>query len=252
MKYYFKSNNAHGVHSPFVFKLYNDVVKDRTPFYCFEAIELLRKELELNYEKITVEDYGAGSRKPTGQTKTISEIARSSLTRPKYAQLLFRLINWSGSRNLLELGTSLGITTSYLASVNPNSKVFSFEGDWAIAQTARNNFDKLGLKNINLQTGPFEEALSPWLASIDFKLDFVFLDGNHRYNSTLEYFDRILPHLHEKSIVVLDDIRWSNGMEKVWNELRNRKEISVSIDLFQMGVLFFKQDQEKQNFLIRY
>ena len=252
LKYYLTSNNAHGLHSPFVFNLYNDVFKDNTPFYCFQKIEDIRDNLKLNFDSIELEDYGAGSRNEISKIKTISEIANSSLTKAKYAQLIFRLLNNGTAENIVELGTSLGLTTSYLASVNPKSTVYSFEGDKSIAKVATNNIKSLGLENVDLNVGEFSKTLEPWLNSIEFKLDFVFLDGNHRFESTMSYFEMILPHIHDKTIVIIDDIRWSKGMEKAWDELKSRKEVGVSIDVFQMGILFFKKDQIKENFRIRY
>lgn len=252
VKYRLKSNNAHGLHSPFIFNLYNEVFKDQTKFYCFDKIENLRNELKLNFEVIELEDYGAGSRSNSEKRKSIADIANSSLTKPKYAQLLFRLVNYFQPTNIVELGSSLGLTTSYLASVSKSAEVYSFEGDKSISKIASNNFKSLQLNNINLNVGEFSKTLKPWLDSIDDKLDFIFLDGNHRYESTIEYFELFLPHIHSATIMVLDDIRWSNGMERAWKELIDRSEVGVSVDVFQFGLLFFKKDQVKENFTLRY
>ena len=252
VKYRLRSNNGHGLHSPFIFNLYNEVFKDETTFYCFEKIEKLRNDLKLNFEEFDLEDYCAGSRSIKGKSKRIADIANSSLTKVKYAQLLFRLLNYTQSNKIVELGTSLGITTAYLASVNKKSEVYTFEGDQSIAKVASKNFEDLDLKNVTLKVGEFSKTLKSWLASIDFKLDFIFLDGNHRYQSTIEYFEMFLPYVHEGTLMVFDDIRWSKGMEKAWKELAARNEVGVSVDVFQFGILFFKKNQEKEDFVLRY
>ena len=153
---------------------------------------------------------------------------------------------------ILELGTSLGITTSYLASANPAAQITTMEGASAVAAVAKDNFNKLGLNNIRVVEGNFDHTLTDTLTTMPV-IDLAFLDGNHRYEPTVRYFRQILPHLHDHSIVILDDIHWSAEMEQAWDEVRGMEEVTLSIDLFFIGLVFFRKEQkEKQHFSIRF
>jgi predicted O-methyltransferase YrrM len=151
----------------------------------------------------------------------------------------------------LEIGTAMGISTMYIATAAPKSKIITMEGCAVIAEKARENFNKLGLDNIDLALGNFNNLLSKTLDNFD-KLDFVLIDGNHRKEPTIDYFNQILPKLHPGSIVIIDDIHWSKGMETAWDEICKRNEVSISIDLFRMGILLFKEDIARENFVLKF
>lgn len=152
---------------------------------------------------------------------------------------------------ILEIGTAMGISTMYIATAAPQSKIITMEGCAVIAEKARENFNKFGLDNIDLALGNFNNLLKKTLDNFD-KLDFVLIDGNHKKEPTLDYFSHILPKLHPESIVMIDDIHWSRGMEAAWDEISKRQEVSISIDLFKMGILLFREGIAKENFVLKF
>ncbi|MBH2003926.1 MAG: class I SAM-dependent methyltransferase [Sphingobacteriia bacterium] len=254
IRYYCTASNGkgHGVHSPFVFELITRVLNDDRDFYMYQPIENLREELLTWTTEITIEDFGAGSRVKKSPVRKISAIAASSLKPRKFGQLLFRLVNYFSPATILELGTSLGITTAYLASANSNAHVITMEGSAAVAEIARSNFNKLGLKNIKLVTGNFDETLGPLLAGLH-QIDVAFLDGNHRYEPTMRYFNQVMEKAHANTLIILDDIHWSREMEQAWEEVKGDSRIRLTIDLFYIGLVFLRSEQqEKEDFIIRF
>jgi predicted O-methyltransferase YrrM len=254
-QYYLTSSNGkgHGIHSPFVFNFVQQVLNDQRHFYAYEAIENRRKWLLQNNEVLTIEDFGAGSRTGLTKQRKVKDIAASSLKPKKYAQLLFRMVDYYQPKTIIELGTSLGITSSYLASAKQDAEFITFEGSKAVAAVAKNNFSNLGLNNIRLIEGNFDKTLKPTLNTLLVDVDFAFLDGNHRYQPTIDYFNQLLPHLNEHSVVIFDDIHWSKEMEQAWYEIQQNNMVTLSIDLFFVGLVFFKKDfKVKQHFSIRF
>jgi predicted O-methyltransferase YrrM len=240
------------MHSPFVFELIDKVFIDDRNFYVFPLIEAAREDLLYNNNIIEVTDFGAGSRVNKNYSRTISSIAKSALKPPKFGQLLFRLVNHFGSSTILELGTSLGITTSYLAAANHNSLVITMEGAPEIAKQAERHFQHIGLNNIEQVVGNFDSTLANVLQK-NKTFDFVFIDGNHRYEPTLRYFNMMKPNLHEYSVLVFDDIHWSKEMEQAWAAIKNDESVTLTIDLFFIGLVFFRKEQKrKQHFIVQF
>ena len=251
LKYLIKGGNLHSIHSPFVYNLTNQVIYNNSNYYFFSVIEELRKSLLANKDYINVLDLGAGSNFGNRNKKRICDIARNTSKSAKYGKLMFRLCNYFQPITVLELGTSLGVSTSYLSAFNLKSIVYTLEGCPEIANQASSNFVKLGLKNINQVIGDFSSTLDSTLQKIE-SLDFVFFDGNHKYEPTIKYFYACLPKLNSKSLLVFDDIHWSSEMEKAWNEIKENPKVTVTIDLFFIGLVFFVEGREKENYIIRY
>lgn len=254
LRYYLTAANGkgHGVHSPFVFEFITRVLNDKRRFYAFDGIEKIRTQLLSNHSTIEIQDFGAGSRVAKTNTRKISDIAKGSLKPAKYSQLLFRMIDYYGPSQIMELGTSLGITTAYLASANTNAKVTTFEGSATIAQIARQNHGSLGLANISLLEGNFDDQLPKWLAH-NKKVDFAFIDGNHAYKPTIAYFEALLDVVEDHSILVFDDIHWSREMEAAWAQISAHPRVTLSIDLFFIGIVFFRKEfAQKQQVSIRF
>lgn len=252
--YYLTANNAkgHGTHSPFVYSFIHDVLNDNRTFYAFHEIELIRHQLLHNQQKIDIEDFGAGSRKGLNNTRTISSIAHSSLKPKKYARLLFKMINAYQSKTIIELGTSLGITTAYLAAANPTATVVTMEGAKSVAAIAKQNFEQLQLHNIQLIEGNFEKTLSNTLTNLT-SIDFAFIDGNHQYKPTVDYFNQLINAANQYTIIIADDIHWSKEMEDAWKFIQQHSAVTLTIDLFFIGVVFLRTDfLVKQHFVIRY
>jgi len=254
IQYYITAANGkgHGVHSPFVFNFITHVLNDRRKFYAYSKIESLRHQLLYTKNSVEVEDFGAGSSVMQHKSRHIKDIARWSLKSPKYAQLLFRMVNYYQPQHILELGTSLGITTAYLAAANSSAKVVTMEGAPAIAALAKSHFNQLDLKNVRLVKGNFDETLLPELRNSK-QLDFIFVDGNHKKEPTIRYFNQMLPYFHNSSIVVFDDIHWSGEMEEAWSLIKQHPSVTCTIDLFFIGLVFINTDfKQKQDFVIRF
>ncbi len=252
--YYLTAANGkgHGIHSPFVFNFIKFVLRDYRQYYCYGPVEQRRSELLNDNSVIEVEDFGAGSTVIKSNRRIVKAIAKSSLKPKKFAQLLFRMVNYYQPHNIVELGTSLGITTAYLASGNSSAPVYTCEGAKSIAAIAQKNFNHLGLTNTILLQGDFAKTLPVLLESLN-KIDFAFIDGNHRQAPTLQYFEQLLQKTHSGSILVFDDIHWSAEMEAAWETIRNHPAVTLSIDLFFIGIVFFDPSFTiKQHFIIRF
>ncbi len=252
--YYVTAANGkgHGVHSPFVFDFITNVLNDKKQYDCYAAIEKQRQALLNDESIIEIEDFGAGSAVMKSNKRVVKKIASSSLKPQKFAQLLFRIVHHYQPANILELGTSLGITTCYLAEGNKQARVFTCEGSTSIAAIANNNFEKLQLNNIELVQGNFAVTLQPLLDKIS-TIDLAFIDGNHRKSPTIEYFKALIKHSHLNTILIFDDIHWSAEMEEAWRFIQQDPAVTMSIDLFFIGLIFINPDfKVKQHFSIRF
>jgi predicted O-methyltransferase YrrM len=254
LRYYLTASNSkgHGVHSPFVFEFIKFVLNDKKKYEVYESIEKRRQNLLNDKTVIEVEDFGAGSTVIKTNKRVVKDIAASSLKPKKYSQLLFRMVQFYNKKTVLELGTSFGITTAYLASAKNNPTLTSMEGSQNIANIAQQSFDGLQLENINIIKGDFEKTLAPFLDNTK-TIDFAFLDGNHRKIPTLKYFKQILQKSSDETIFVFDDIHWSKEMEMAWEEIKAHEAVTLSIDLFFIGIVFLKKDfKVKQHFSVRF
>ncbi|WP_347156864.1 O-methyltransferase [Pontibacter chitinilyticus] len=249
--YRLRAFKLHGVHSPFIFGLYNTVIRHDGLFPAYKRVETLRKKLQQDNRPLQVTDFGAGSRLAQQRSRSIKDIARTSAKPAKDGQLLFRLVNHFQPQTIVELGTSLGLTTAYLAEARRQGQVYTFEGCPNIAQEAQKNFQKLGLKNIRLIQGNLDDTLSALLQQIQ-QLDFVFFDGNHRYAPTMRYFEACLQKHHADSVFVLDDIYWSAEMKRAWQDIKRHPQVRQTVDLFSVGLVFFRTTQLKEDFTLAF
>ncbi len=239
IKYFWRAQTRYDVHSPFLSRFVEEVIQDRRWFYTFSIVEPLRQQLLHNRNLIERRDLGAGSIANPGTKRTIRSIAKSSALSPAEGRLLFRIVNFFKPKTILELGTSLGISTLYQIGAAPRAKMVTVEGCPATAKVADANFRQLGTAKLSLLVGPFREMLPTALQNLQ-TLDFLYLDGDHREAPTLEYIYQCLPNVHENTVFVIADIHWSAEMETAWNTLKERPEVTLSIDLFSFGLLFFR------------
>lgn len=250
--YLHRSQTKFGVHSPFVYDLITKVFQDHNHYPQYKLAEDIRKECLHNKRVIEISNFGSRKRKSSlrNELKRVSSIARSAIT-PRYGRLLFRLVKYFAPETMLELGTSLGISTIYIASAAPAANFTTMEGCSTTAELAMQNLKKAGLNHINLPIGDFSISL-PRLVATHKSIAFAFFDGNHTYQATLEYFNHCLPVSDENSVFVFHDIHWSRGMEDAWAEICKQPEVTVSIDLFDLGLIFFRKGMSKQDFVIRF
>ena len=254
LQYLLSASNSkgHGMHSPFVFNFIKNVLNDDRDFYAYTQIEQQRQHFLQDKTILNIADMGAGSKTLPFKQRSISSIAQSSLKPKKFSQLLFRMVNYYQPKNILELGTSLGITSSYLASANPAAKVITLEGATEVAAIASKGFQQLNINNINLIEGNFDNTLSTAIHQLQ-SIDFAFIDGNHRYEPTVNYFNQILQASHNNSIIILDDIHWSKEMEAAWQYTQNHEQVTATIDLFFIGIVLLNKDfKVKQHFKVRF
>lgn len=252
LRYFFTSVGPHGVHSPFVYTLLTKVIRDKKKYPAYLQVEALRKQLLQNNQTLTLQDYGAGGEHQSEYKRAISKIAKTSAKPAKYAKLLFRLCQYHKPQYMLELGSSLGVSTAYQAmGAGVNAKFITLEGSAQVALQAQQNFKQLGIEQIQVGIGNFDETLSEHLAKMP-QLDYVFFDGNHRYQPTINYFKQCLPLAHSESLFIFDDIRWSKEMEQAWEEIKNHPQVTLTIDLFFIGLVYFKKGKVKQHFQLRY
>ena len=246
------NGKGHGIHSPFVFSFIKNVLNDKKRYACYHTIEKERHALLKDNSFIEVADFGAGSTVIKTNSRRISKMAASSLKPRKYAQLLFRMSQFYKPETILELGTSFGITTAYLASGSPAATVFTLEGAPAIAALAKQHFEKMRLQQIRLLMGRFDETLPQVLQTIK-KVDMVFIDGNHRKEPTMQYFESIRRYAGPSTIFIFDDIHWSKEMEEAWEQISLHPDVTLTIDLFFIGIIFINPDFKiKQQFRIRF
>jgi len=254
LQYYFKASNGsgHGIHSPFVFDFIKNVLNDKQDPEAYTPIEILRKQLLQDETKVEVKDFGAGSAKTKSHLRSVSEIVKNSAVGPKLGQLLFRISKYYQPKTIVELGTSLGLSAAYLASGNRNASLITIEGSGEIASVADKNFDRLGLKNVQLIRGNFDDQLLPVIDHLS-AIDMAYIDGNHRMEPVLRYFNMFMEHMADSSMIVFDDIHWSNDMEEAWAFIQNDSRVKLTVDLFFFGVIFFRNEfKVKQDFIIRF
>jgi len=242
---------GHGIHSPFLFDYMTSVLNNRSISPQLKEVLNLRQQLLKDISILQVEDLGAGARNHRNHERRVKNIIRYSSTVPKYAKLLHHTVAHFQPKSILELGTCLGLGTAYLATACPTAKVITVEGSNHLFQRSRENFDLLKINNIFPVNGNFQDIL-PQIVKEEKGFDMVFMDGNHRKEATLNYFETLLPCMNSNSMVILDDIRWSEEMFEAWQKITEYKQVRLSLDLFQLGIVFFNEKLQKQHFQIYY
>jgi predicted O-methyltransferase YrrM len=251
MDHRWHAGNRHDVHSPFVYALVEQALRHRPADPGNADIEALRQRLLRDGSRIPVLDLGAGSHRHNNPERRVRDIARSALKPRRQAAQLQRIARYCKASNVLELGTSLGLTTLYLARAVPQGRVVTIEGSPSIHHLAKQHFTSLGQHNIEALNGSFEERLPDVLAGMD-RLDLAFLDGHHTCEATLRYFDLCLDKAGNDSVFILDDIHWSPGMGQAWETVKQHPRVTVTVDLFHYGLVFFRREQQREHFRLRY
>jgi predicted O-methyltransferase YrrM len=248
--YWLDAVTEHSLHSPFFFNFYSQTLRATGADTKSTTIETLRKQLLEDRTVIDINDLGAGSTQFRSSSRAVRDIARSSLSPRKYSTLYKNIISHFDNPVVLELGTSLGINTLYLAATM-DARVTTFEGSVAVAERAKKIFELAGSENIKLVLGNIEDTLPVQLESID-KVDFAFLDANHRYSPTIHYFEQLIRKAHYNSVFVLDDIHYSPEMENAWNTIKKYKEVHATADLYRCGIVFFDPSLNNQHLVLQY
>jgi predicted O-methyltransferase YrrM len=253
LQYQITSKDKYRIHSPFVFKLLTEVIRNNQHYDDYDDIERLKNDVLKQKSMVEYTDFGArsGNNNYTTRLIPIGKIVKTSAILKKNGRLLYRLILSRQPKTILELGTSTGFSTMYMARANPEAQIYTIEGCASVAEKARSNFQNIGISNVELSIGNFNHVLPKILKRID-KLDFLLIDGNKRMKPTLNYFEQCLSKAGNDSVFVIDDIHWSDEMENAWEYIRKDPRVTVTVDLFSTGLVFFRKESEKQNFSIRF
>lgn len=248
--YFFSSDTRHDVHSPFVYDFVNKVLTTRKNKPVYHAIELIRSNMLKSNTPIEVLPLGASG---NGKTEMVplKDLVKKTSKSAKYGELLERICEYFNPEFALEIGSALGMSTLYQAVGIRNGYLISLEGNPKSIEIARYNVEKMGFQHVQFGEGLFDDTLPQVIAQIP-RLDYVFFDGNHTLEATLKYFEFCLQKAHTGSVFIFDDIRWSDGMQRAWQKIKNHPQVTVSIDLFLMGIIFFRTEQAKEHFTLRF
>lgn len=241
--FYRRAVNIYKIHSPQAYQLIDQLLLTKSQYYAFQEIESERKLLLKNHNQVLFEDLGAGGN--SGKRK-VSEIARTSLSPASQGELMFRLVNRFKPRVMIELGTSLGISSAYLMAAKKESTLYTLEGNRNLLEIAEGIWNKLGLKNIHALPGSFKDTL-PGLCSQLQDVGLVYLDGHHDEEATWEYVNLLLPCMAANGVIVLDDILWSEGMYKVWKKIIHADFCAMSLEIRDLGIVFLDKNLSSQH-----
>ncbi|MFM9008066.1 MAG: O-methyltransferase [Bacteroidota bacterium] len=249
LAYWIRSRNRHGIQAPFLYLLNDSVWRSDPVEPCHKPIEAYRKEMLRSTASIQIRDFGAGFSGIRHIERTVSFIARNSSKPPRYARMLYRLVKALPAPSVLELGTSIGISSLYMAVAG--ARVITVEGcpqTSALAQSGFSRFPELNIVPINAE---FDQAIGALLKKPE-QFDLLFVDGHHQLEPTLNYINRCLPMLSDRAVVVVDDINWSDEMREAWSFLCKDPRFTLTVDVFMLGILFRDADLSKENIEIRY
>lgn len=238
---------GYGIHSPYLFYIARLILPDDSRYYAFDRIERRAAELRRSQQSIYVEDFGTGV---SGQRK-VADILQNSVTQRRYAEILFKLVNFAHAQRILELGTSLGLTTAYLALPNQTAQVRTLEGSLELKKLAEENWRKTGVKNATCICGKIDDTLYNNIEREWKTVDFAYIDANHTEKATWEYFSFMTKHVTPHSIVVIDDIHSSPEMGRAWQRIKEHADVTTTFDLWQMGIVFFDKQFMRKHYKIR-
>lgn len=247
LEYQWRAKTKYYLHSPFVYQFYLNVIEGKNDESVIH-INTLRQKLQTGSAIISVTDFGTGN----SIRRKISSLEKDVAVTKKYGELLHRIVKHFQPEVVLELGTSLGVSSAYMALANPKARIISIDGSFEICQYAGENHTMLGVKNIEVLNGNFDALLPDVLKEMKVG-SFIFFDGNHTREATLRYFELCLEKANEQSIFVFDDIYWSREMSEAWRIIQQHPTVTLSIDVYQFGICFFRKEKlVKENFVLRY
>lgn len=224
-----------------------NVLCDTVCYEACEEIETLMAQLQKFNIRLAVQEVGGGSRKFKNNPRKISDLIRYSSIQKKYGRLLFRMVQYYKPQNIFELGTSIGISSMYLAKGNEGTHIDTIEANPSLIKVAKNGYKQLKIRNISTHQGCIEDVLPKLL--LEKTPEMAFVDGNHTYGGTLQYY-KLLRRRMEHGILIFDDIYWSKGMQKAWEKIKSEEKLTV--DLYQLGIVIFGQSTQSGHCCLRY
>ena len=248
IKYQLHAKKRQGIHSPFVYELADQALRAKVPQEVKKVLFSFDQVQANNDQLIDFEDFGVGS-KHLGRERKVNEIHRLSSSK-KYGDLLYRLTKHYQPKSMLELGTSLGRGTLAMHLGNPKGRIITVEGCAPIAQIAQINVQHHAL--IPDQISVINQTFSDFILELEPQIfDLIYIDGHHDGEALLKYCNALENMIHDQSMVILDDIRWSESMFNAWKTLCKSHSFNVSIDFFRMGMLVKRTGQRKEHFVLR-
>jgi predicted O-methyltransferase YrrM len=246
-----RHRSGHGIHSPFIFNLVTRVIRNKIDPVIVCSIEKVRKRMISDKRSLIMNDLGLGSGYLKTNLRKVSDIARNSPVPEKYGVLLSNMAAEFGGSLIIEFGTSLGISTMYMASACTGAAVCTMEGCPSLSRIAKENFEKEEIGNVEVFTGSFEETL-PLIIKRNIKPGLVFIDGNHRKEPVIRYFSQISEISDSKTVIIIDDINYSREMSEAWSEIKRFENVSLTVDINRMGIVFFREGMNHNDYVIRY
>lgn len=252
LNYFLSSKTRYKIHSPFVYNLVETVFRDKTKYSDYKKLNKVHRRYAKRTDRLDTVDFGtgAGNKEYTERKTTVGKLVKERTHSKKQLEFLYRTARHFKPKTILEFGTAAGISTLYLGKGSPQSRLITMEGCIGLASVARKSLKKRKVV-AEVEVGEFSTILDRGLTNVN-QLDLVFIDGNHRKKPTIEYFERCVEFATENSVFLFDDIHWSQGMTKAWQHIKKDQRVSLTIDLFWIGLVFFKTDVAKQDFIIRY
>lgn len=244
LKYLCTASTKHQIHPPFAYDFVSKIPELGREL-AYLDIEKQRCRLLKSKDILVYRDYG---KRGELVERSVGEIAKNALKKKKYATLLAASATYFGYQSGLELGTCLGITTAYLAK--NSGHITTIEGGEALMSEAQKVWKHLHISNIEGLVGNFDDLLPKIMGERSF--DFVYIDGNHHKEATLNYFRLILASKKTPQCIIFDDIHWSTEMEEAWDEIKKHPNITLTFDFFFLGYAFINPNLTKQDFVIRY
>lgn len=225
-----------------------------------DRIEALRGEMARSSESITRLDFGAGpsgtQRSPQEMdagvpvTSTLAEISQKVSKPPLWCALLFHLVRGHKPNRCLEMGTAVGVSAAYQSAalaLNGHGRLKTLEGSESLAAVAERNFRRLGLDNVEVGVGRFQDTLEDAIESLA-EVDYAFIDGHHDEQATLRYFDTLYGSLARPALLVFDDVAWSDGMRRAWQALCGDQRVSAAVDLGSLGICVISDTTAKRRY----
>jgi len=242
IKHFFTATRkGHNVHSPFVYTLCEEVFYNTANFYDFEELQKVRSTLLNDETELLIEDFGAGSHTFNGNKRKVKHIAGRGISTKQQSELLYRLVNFLNPKTVIELGTSLGLNTLYLSKASKSAKVFTIEGSSSLNSFGESLGARYEAGNCHYIKGKFDEEFHHLLGNVS-TVDVLYIDGNHIYEATLNYFNMALAKATSNSVFIFDDIYWSSGMTRAWDEIKKDPKVTLTVDAFYFGFVFFRPE----------
>jgi len=242
-RYYKGAKTIYNIHSPFLYDFVRIVFDTQKNYYSFYQIELVRQRLLKDSTEIKINDLGAGT-VSNSNLRSIKEIASTSSSGEKKCRVLHNIANYFHAKNILELGTNLGLGTAYIFSASKEAEFHSVEGDENLHRIAEEGLKNLGIYKVKLFNQAFEKYFRSQPKFVD-EVELCFVDGNHTKDATLEVFHKIWNNAQERKCIIFDDIYWSDGMAEAWAEIKAKVSSGFTVDVYQMGIVIIDPKYKK-------